>query len=85
MLLSQIRAEEVQLEPGDRMVFGADGITAASNREDEKFGIERASEAIRRACEAAAGRGDDSVIPRAVISRDRPRLQRVELVGGPLC
>ena len=34
------------------MVFGADGITAASNREDEKFGIERASEAIRRACEA---------------------------------
>ena len=67
MLLSQIRAEEVQLEPGDRMVFGTDGITGASNREDESLGLSVRSR--------AAGRGDDRPNPgggRDVQVRKRP-------------
>jgi len=42
---------DVQLEPGDRVVFCSDGIIEADNAADEQFGYERTAEAIRQACE----------------------------------
>ena len=41
---------EVQLEPGDRVVFCSDGIIEAENREGEIFEFERTAEAIRKGC-----------------------------------
>jgi len=41
---------EVQLEPGDRIVFCSDGIVEAGNEAEELFGFERTVEAIRRGC-----------------------------------
>ena len=40
--------EEVQLEPGDRVVFCSDGIIEAQNEAGELFGFERTAEVIRR-------------------------------------
>jgi len=42
---------EVQLDPGDRVVFCSDGIVEADNAAGEQFGYERTGEAIRLACE----------------------------------
>jgi len=41
---------EVQLEPGDRIVFCSDGIVEAGNEAEELFGFERTIEAVRRGC-----------------------------------
>ena len=41
---------EVQLEPGDRVVFYSDGIIEATNEAGEMFGFERTAEAIRKGC-----------------------------------
>jgi len=41
---------EVQLEPGDRVVFCSDGIVEANDAADEQFGYERTADAIRQAC-----------------------------------
>jgi len=41
---------EVQLEPGDRIVFYSDGIPEAANAQEEIFGFERTTETIRQAC-----------------------------------
>ena len=42
---------DVQMEPGDRVLFCSDGIVEADNASDEQFGYERTAEAIRQACE----------------------------------
>lgn len=41
---------EVQLEPGDRVVFCSDGLAEAENAEREIFSFERTAEAVRRGC-----------------------------------
>ena len=41
---------EVQLEPGDRVIFCSDGIIEAENIHGELFGFERAEEIIGRSC-----------------------------------
>ena len=41
---------EVQLEPGDRIVFCSDGIIETANEEGVIFGFERTEEAIRNGC-----------------------------------
>jgi len=41
---------EVQLEPGDRVVFCSDGIIEATNEAGEMFGFERTAEVIRQGC-----------------------------------
>ena len=43
---------EIRLESGDRMVLVSDGIRMARNGQDVQVGVERTSEAVRRACEA---------------------------------
>lgn len=52
----QYRSEERQLEPGDTVVLYTDGITEASNPEDDEYGIERLAEVCRenRALDVAA-------------------------------
>jgi len=42
---------DVQLEPGDRVVFCSDGTIEADNASGEQFGYELTAEAIRQACE----------------------------------
>jgi serine phosphatase RsbU (regulator of sigma subunit) len=44
------RVIEVQLEPGDRVVFCSDGIVEAAKGTGEMFGFERTGEVIRRGC-----------------------------------
>ncbi|MBI2501733.1 MAG: SpoIIE family protein phosphatase [Candidatus Latescibacteria bacterium] len=44
------RGAEVQLEPGDRVVFCSDGIAEAGNARGEMFGFERTAETVRRGC-----------------------------------
>ena len=41
---------EVELEPGDRIVFCSDGIVEAGNGEGKIFGFESAEDAIRLGC-----------------------------------
>ena|GEM_PF-1681497 len=41
---------EVQLEPGDRVVFCSDGLAEAENVEGEIFGFERTADVVRRGC-----------------------------------
>ena len=41
---------EVQLEPGDRIIFCSDGIAEAANGQEEIFGFERTAETIRQGC-----------------------------------
>jgi ligand-binding sensor domain-containing protein len=43
-------AIEVQLEPGDRIIFYSDGIPEAENIAGELFGFERTAEMIRQGC-----------------------------------
>jgi len=45
------RVIEVQLEPGDRVVFCSDGIIEVTNTGGEMFGFERTAEVIRRGCQ----------------------------------
>ena len=42
---------ELQLAPGDRVVFCSDGIIEATNEAGEMFGFERTGEVIRRGCQ----------------------------------
>ncbi len=42
---------EVQLHPGDRLVFCSDGIVEAGNEDGEMFGDERTLESVRKGCE----------------------------------
>jgi len=42
---------EVQLEPGDCIVFCSDGIIEAENAGGELFGFERTAETIRKGCQ----------------------------------
>ena len=44
-------AIEVQLEPGDRVVFCSDGIVEAANPQREMFTFEQTAEVIRQGCE----------------------------------
>lgn len=44
------RVIEIQLEPGDRVVFCSDGIIEATNAGGEMFGFERTAEVVRRGC-----------------------------------
>ena len=41
---------EVQLEPGDRIVFYSDGLAEAASPEGDFFGFERIAETIREGC-----------------------------------
>ena len=41
---------EIQLEPGDRIVFCSDGIPEACGEADGQFGYERTLDAVRQAC-----------------------------------
>ena len=43
-------AIEVQLEPGDRVVFCSDGIVEATNPQEEMFTFEQTAEVIRQGC-----------------------------------
>ena len=42
---------EVQLEPGDCIVFCSDGIAEAANAQEEMFGFEKTAETIRQGCQ----------------------------------
>jgi serine phosphatase RsbU (regulator of sigma subunit)/ligand-binding sensor domain-containing protein len=42
---------EIQLEPGDRIIFCSDGIIEAENSEEVMFGFERTAETIRKGCQ----------------------------------
>ena len=53
---------EVQLEPGDRVVFCSDGIVEAENDDSELFGFERTEEVICSGCE-------EGLSPTALIDR----------------
>ena len=44
-------ALEIQLEPGDRIVFCSDGIVEATNAAAEMFGFERTAATIQQGCE----------------------------------
>ena len=44
-------AIEVQLEPGDRVVFCSDGIAEAANPQEELFTFEQTAEVIRQGCQ----------------------------------
>ena len=48
---SDYRALEIQLDPGDRIVFCSDGIMEAANAQEETFGFDRTAAAIRSGCE----------------------------------
>ena len=48
---TQYPVEEIQLEPGDRVVFCSDGIIEAANSEETIFGFERTQETIRQGCD----------------------------------
>ena len=47
---TQYSVKEIQLEPGDRIVFCSDGIIEAENVDRELFGFERTAETIRKGC-----------------------------------
>jgi|APSaa5957512622_1039677.scaffolds.fasta_scaffold24230_1 serine phosphatase RsbU (regulator of sigma subunit) len=47
---TQYQVQELQLEPGDRVVFCSDGIIEAENVDGELFGFERTAETIREGC-----------------------------------
>ena len=42
---------EIQLAPGDRVVFCSDGIIEAGNTDEDMFGFERTAETIRKGCQ----------------------------------
>ena len=48
---TQYQTREIQLSPGDRVVFCSDGITDADNAEGEIFGFARTAEIIRGGCQ----------------------------------
>jgi len=47
---TQYPVKEIQLQPGDRIVFCSDGIIEAENSTGELFGFERTSETIKKGC-----------------------------------
>ena len=65
---SNYRSQEVQLAPGDRVVFFSDGIIEAENARGEVFGFERAAEAIRSGC--AQGLPAQDLLDRIVAAVD---------------
>jgi len=48
---TQYPVKEIELEPGDRIVFCSDGIIEAENSESDLFGFERTAETIKKGCE----------------------------------
>ena len=48
MRASEYTGQEVQLKPGDTLVLYTDGITEATNPEDEEYGLERLAAACQR-------------------------------------
>lgn len=52
---AEYRTLEVDLAPGDRIVFCSDGIIEAENVEGEMLGYERTAEVIRKGCEDDLG------------------------------
>jgi len=65
---SDYRSQDVQLAPGDRVVFFSDGIVEAENARGEVFGFERAAEAIRSGC--AQGLPAQDLLERIVAAVD---------------
>ena len=55
---------ETQLNPGDCVVFCSDGIIEAGNAQEEIFGFERTSEAIRQGCRE--GQSAEELIDRLI-------------------
>ena len=51
----QCKIAEVKLEPGDTLVFYTDGVTEASNSEEEEFGEARLLETVRRSSRLGVG------------------------------
>ncbi len=49
---------EVQLAPGDRLVFCSDGLVEAQNGQEEMFGFEPLAETIRQGCAEGLSAGD---------------------------
>lgn len=47
---TQYQVQELQLEPGDRIVFCSDGIIEAENQSGELFGFDRTAETVRKGC-----------------------------------
>ena len=47
---SDYRVLEIQLDPGDRVVFCSDGIMEAENAREEIFGFDRTAAAIHEGC-----------------------------------
>ena len=58
---------EVQLEPGDRVVFCSDGIVEATDSSEKIFGFERTADAIQQACASGLPAADlvDQIIASA--------------------
>ena len=52
---SEYGVVEINLDPGDRVVFCSDGIIEAENGIEEMFGFERTAEAISRAAGLGTG------------------------------
>jgi serine phosphatase RsbU (regulator of sigma subunit) len=51
----EVRTAEVELEPGDIVVFATDGITEAENQQGEAYGVERVESFLREHAHAALG------------------------------
>ena len=51
---ARYKAEEIRLEPGDRLVLYTDGVTDARNASGEFFGLARLEQTLRRHAEADA-------------------------------
>jgi len=52
--ISEYSAEETQLHPGDLLVMYTDGVTDATNEDDEDFGADRLVELVRGNCRKSA-------------------------------
>ena len=52
---SSYKAMELQLDPGDRVVFCSDGIMEATNGQGDLYGFKKTSEIIQEGCRAGMG------------------------------
>lgn len=63
---TEYQAVEIELAPGDRLVFCSDGVIEGANPAEELFGFERTAEVIRQGC--AEGLSVEALIDRLCIA-----------------